>query len=140
MERIVLNALVLATAAYLSAPALAQQKVDFGKREYETSCAICHGLDAKGGGLYTAHLKVTPPDLTTLAKRNNGVFPVTQVYETIDGRKQIAAHGPRDMPIWGARYSESAVGYFADVPYDAESYIRNRILVLIDYLYRIQQK
>jgi hypothetical protein len=39
-----------------------------------------------------------------IAKKNNGVFPFDSVYEIIDGRKTVIAHGTRDMPIWGDRY------------------------------------
>ena len=49
----------------MAATAVAQQKVDLGKREYESKCAVCHGKDAKGGGPYSAELKRSPPDLTT---------------------------------------------------------------------------
>ncbi|MBX3638162.1 MAG: cytochrome c, partial [Rubrivivax sp.] len=56
--------------ALLSAPALAQQRVDLGKREYDSNCATCHGTDGKGGGVYVEFLKRSPPDLTTMAKRN----------------------------------------------------------------------
>jgi hypothetical protein len=59
-------------------------------------------MDGKGNGPVSANLKVLPPDLTVLAKRNNGVFALNSVYEIIEWRKVIA-HGTRDMPIWGDR-------------------------------------
>jgi mono/diheme cytochrome c family protein len=70
---------------------------DPGKAEYQSSCAPCHGKDGKGNGPVSAQLKVLPPDLTVLAKKNNGVFPFNSVYEIIDGRKAVIAHGSRDM-------------------------------------------
>jgi len=59
---------------------------DWAKREYETHCAVCHGLGGKGDGVFAAQLKsgTVVPDLTGLAKGNNGVFPFKRVYETID--------------------------------------------------------
>ena len=48
----------------------------------------------------SVELKSTPSDLTVLAKKNNGVFPVGAVYEMIDGRKSVSAHSTREMPIW----------------------------------------
>jgi mono/diheme cytochrome c family protein len=140
MKATAATTLIFTVAISFSTMAFAQQRVDVGKREFETNCAVCHGVNAIGGGLYTAHLKITPPDLTILAKRNGGVFPINDVYEAIDGRKQIAPHGTRDMPIWGTRYSIRAAEHYVDVPYEGEAYVRNRILLLIDYLYRIQQK
>jgi len=138
--------LILTSTLSLSAIAFAQQEAtDFGKREFENSCADCHGMDAKGNGVLTANLKVAPPDLTLLTKNNEGVFPIERIYAVIDGRTQIASHGSRDMPIWGTRYMVNAAEHFIGVPYSGvphnlEAYIRTRILNLINYLRRIQQK
>ena len=77
-----------------------------------------------------------------LAKKNNGVFPVSAVYEVIDGRKAVIAHGTRDMPIWGNRYTpdpNSALSPDALNGY-IELSVRGRILVVIYYLNRIQEK
>jgi hypothetical protein len=88
-----------------------------------------------------ASLKVTPPDLTVLAKNNGRVFPTDRISSSvIDGRAQIATHGTRDMPIWGTRYAVNAAEHFFDAPYDQEAYIRAHILILVDYLNRVQQK
>lgn len=120
-----------------------QEKVDLAKREFERSCAVCHGADAKGSGPYTPYLKTTPPDLTVLAKKNGGIFPTERVHQVIDGRAQVGAHGPREMPVWGARYSAAMAALRpyvgGDVSADPEAYIRARILMLTDYLHRIQQ-
>lgn len=119
------------------------QKTDLATREFARNCAVCHGLDAKGNGPYAPYLKMTPPDLTVLAKKNGGVFPAERVHQVIDGRAQVGAHGSREMPIWGARYSAAVAALQpyvgGDVPADAEAYIRARILMLVDYIYRIQQ-
>ena len=131
--------------------AWAQQPVprqtDIGKAEYQESCASCHGADGKGAGPVADALKPRPAELTTIAKRNSGVFPVGRVYDAIDGRLEVKCHGPRDMPIWGHRFSppptpgiNPVVPYFVDPVYDREPVIRARILSIIDYLYRIQEK
>jgi mono/diheme cytochrome c family protein len=134
--------IMMGTGGYASA-AEKMLKADPGKREYENSCALCHGKDGKGAGAITDLLKKAPTDLTTLAKKNHGVFPFDRVYAVIDGREMVRAHGDRDMPAWGDRYSSDSVKaaeYYMDVPYDAEMYARARILSLIDYLDRIQVK
>ena len=41
----------------------------------------------------SAELKRHPTDLTVLAKKNNGVFPLNSVYRVIDGRDAIPSHG-----------------------------------------------
>jgi mono/diheme cytochrome c family protein len=66
-------------------------------------CATCHGRDGKGAGPVAAALKVSPPDLTKIARRNGGVFPRERVTAFIanDGAVLSPAHGTSDMPVWG---------------------------------------
>lgn len=74
-----------------------------GRDLFDFYCASCHGRDGKGSGHVAPALKTRPPDLTTLAQRNNGTFPAERVERTIRGDKQAAAavHGSSDMPVWG---------------------------------------
>lgn len=102
------------------------------------SCTPCHGPDARGDGPVARVLTVKPANLTTLAKRNNGVFPLEKVIDTIDGRAAVAAHGSRAMPVWGARYEEEVAKQYG--PYGSESVIKTRIRALADYLKSIQEK
>jgi len=117
----------------------AADKTDFGKREYERKCAVCHGLKGKGDGPF-AFIGMTVADLTTLSKRNNGVFPVQRLYEIIDGTEILTAHGTRDMPIWGTVYREQLEEAYFDVPFNPEAYVRAHILALIEYISRLQAK
>lgn len=114
-------------------------KADFGKREYNANCANCHGLDGKGNGPYSDLLKKSPPNLTTLAKNNGGIFPIDRLYQSITG-DNIKAHGGRDMPIWGMDYRVEAANYYMDSKYDPEAYVRIRVLALLEYIYRLQVK
>lgn len=141
MKRMALVTLLLAAASSLGTAAFAQkEKVDVGKQEFKTHCAACHGTDAKGNGSEAYNLEVAPPDLTLLARNNAGVFPVDHVLDVIDGRARIKSHGLREMPVWGKRYAASAAEDFANSPYEQEAFIRGRVLILADYLRRIQQK
>lgn len=142
-KALTITALIMMGAGGFAAAADKKLKADLGKREYENSCVLCHGKDGKGTGAINDLLKKPPTDLTTLAKKNNGVFPFDRVYAVIDGREITRMHGDRDMPAWGDRYSSDSVKaaeYYSDVPYDAEMFARSRILSLIDYLNRIQVK
>jgi mono/diheme cytochrome c family protein len=72
-----------------------------GKTNFEAYCAACHGTDGKGKGPALDALKVPPPDLTTYTKRY-GKFSRTDIEAMIKGEgPEVAAHGSRDMPIWG---------------------------------------
>ena len=132
-----LTALVLSTCAVLAAAQTTQ--ADLGKREYEAKCANCHGLNGKGQGPFVPFLKRSPPDLSTLAKANGGILPMDRLYQSISG-SSIAAHGARDMPIWGREYNIEAANHYMDVPYDAEAYVRLRLLMLLEYINRLQVK
>ena len=113
---------------------------DLSKFEYETHCAVCHGLGGKGDGPYLQLLRAgtVVPDLTELSRKNNGVFPFNRVVETIDGRLSARAHGPTNMPIWGERYKIQSRNVNPD--YNAEAFARARIFMLAEYIYRLQAK
>lgn len=115
---------------------------DLGKREFDNNCAVCHGSGGKGDGPYGGIIETKIPDLTTLQSANQGVFPFDRVYQVIDGRAEVKAHGSREMPIWGNEYNEKAVEHYADypLPYSSEGFVRGRILALIDYIHSLQQK
>lgn len=137
-----LQALALSTLAFC-AGAQAAERYDSGKREYMDRCAVCHGQSGKGDGGMIDILKAAPSDLTTLSRKNGGVFPFEHVYAVIDGRQAVKGHGSRDMPIWGKAYSTETVRageHYGDMPYTMDMYVRARILSLIDYLNRIQLK
>jgi len=59
-------------------------------------------------GTVSRELKTKLPDLTTIAKRNRGAYPLDEVMATIDGRRIVRAHGDRDMPVWGERFQSEA--------------------------------
>jgi mono/diheme cytochrome c family protein len=129
------------------AGSISAQDRDIGKIEYQSNCASCHGISAKGDGPMSTELKRRPTDLTVLAKRNNGVFPLNSVYRIIDGRDAILSHGTREMPVWGYRFVPPQHfdlklddDYIYSPPTSPESVVHTRILAVIDYLNRIQEK
>lgn len=135
---------VLATSGAVSQPKPRNNDIDVGALEYKSSCATCHGVSGKGDGPMSARLKERPTDLTRLTRDNRGVFPAQHLYEVIDGRKEIAAHGSREMPVWGTHYLEEASFQYryteAMGPVAYEALVRARIMALVDYLNRLQVK
>ena len=71
------------------------------KKMFDTYCAVCHGQGGKGDGPAAKSLAKAPADLTRIAARNNGAFPDVKVKRYIEGLDEVAAHGTRDMPMWG---------------------------------------
>jgi mono/diheme cytochrome c family protein len=72
-----------------------------GEQMYKDYCAACHGPGGKGDGPTAAFLKTWPPDLTTLAQRNDGKYPEIKVKGTLLFGTSSHAHGTSDMPVWG---------------------------------------
>jgi mono/diheme cytochrome c family protein len=72
-----------------------------GAQLFKRLCSSCHGPMGAGDGPVAASFKTRLPDLSGIAARSGGVFPAERVRQTIDGRKSVAAHGARDMPVWG---------------------------------------
>jgi mono/diheme cytochrome c family protein len=142
MKQLCIGTAVLGTAL-VAAPVLgyAQMPSDIGKREYVLACAVCHGDTGKGDGSLVEVLKKPPTDLTKIQKNNKGVFPFARVYDVIDGRISVVAHGPREMPVWGREFRQDAAELtrgFGINPEDAQSYVRGRIISLIGYIYTLQ--
>ena len=119
-------------------------EMTMGEFEYQNSCATCHGVSGKGDGPAAQFfLGGVAPDLTALQKNNGGVFPVQQVYDIIEGRRDtmMPSHGTRAMPMWGQRYmrrTEEGAGFDPLTEEQKGIYVRTRILSLIEYLSTIQ--
>lgn len=132
------TASLAAVLVFTALPASAQEDIT-GRDEFLASCSGCHGASGTGDTPMAGLLKVEMPDLTTLTERNKGTFPFVRVMQVIDGRADIAAHGDRPMPIWGARYSvDVGPDYQPTDPKAAETIVHGRILQLVNYLWAIQ--
>ncbi len=83
----------------LALPALAQDAGE-GGMTFLDHCAGCHGATARGDGPLAALMTTPPPDLTELAKREGGEFPLARVVQRIDGTTEVQAHGG-PMPVFG---------------------------------------
>jgi mono/diheme cytochrome c family protein len=130
----VVTGLVVAAAAGVPGLATAQvsQSGD-GSALFKTYCASCHGQSARGNGPVAIFLRVTPADLTQIAKRNKGTFPKDEVYRIIDGRQAVKTHGASQMPVWGDAFTKSTTG-------TSEKEVAEKIRALVDYLQSIQER
>lgn len=82
-------------------------------------------------------LTIPSPNLTLLAKNNDGTFPLLDVIHIVDGRTGVRAHGGV-MPVFGAVFS-------GDQKEPGQTYgtiieTRGRVLSLALYLESIQQQ
>lgn len=108
-----------------------------GEAAFSVACAACHGTNGQGGGEFADVLTVKPPDLTTISDRNNGVFPYLKVFQIVDGRTTVRAHGTSVMPIWGDYFSREAEG--SSGGFGTELLVRARIVALVDYVESLQK-
>jgi mono/diheme cytochrome c family protein len=145
---VALVALAAATATPAAADDLAMPKfgpADIeamppgGQRDFLTYCAPCHGLDGSGSGPVSVALAGAPPSLLGLAAANGGAFPADRVTAVITGSATVAAHGTREMPVWGRWF-----GYEADDPAltkpERQAKVDARIAGIVAYLASIQSK
>ena len=145
-------ALLLGALGIALAMGVHAQERTVGRQLYEAHCGSCHGSRAGGDGWLSRFLTRTPPGLNSLSKHYGGKFPAEIVRSVIDGRRQVAMHGPRDMPVWGdvfsVDYSRSTARPPNEVspqpphfppPQAAEVQVQQNIQALVDYLEQIQR-
>ena len=126
------NWITLFLALLLLASAVASGRADdvaLGRQIYLERCASCHGLSGEGDGPVARALTTPPANLRRLSERFGNPLPEDQVARFIDGRAEVRAHGPRDMPVWGARFYAETQDVNA---------VQARIAELVAYLKSIQ--
>lgn len=128
-------ALTLAVGLGVSSSGVAQDNT-VGEAAYAVACAVCHGSSGQGGGEFADILTIKPPDLTTISARNDGQFPYLKVFQIVDGRTTLRAHGTPVMPIWGDYFSREVEGNSGG--YGSELLVRARIVALVDYIESLQ--
>jgi mono/diheme cytochrome c family protein len=74
-----------------------------GENYFDAYCTECHGPRGEGDGPTARLLNPPPADLTRIAERRGG-FDRNAVAAFIDGRTEVEAHGPREMPVWGVKH------------------------------------
>jgi mono/diheme cytochrome c family protein len=103
-----------------------------GKGMFDAYCASCHGSDAMGDGPAASALKMPTTNLTSLSMKNGGVFPAAHVAAVIQGDSMTAAHGSKDMPVWGP--------IFMSIGGHSKPEVQLRIRNLTNYLDSLQVK
>jgi mono/diheme cytochrome c family protein len=103
-----------------------------GHEMFMSYCAPCHGKEAKGNGPAASALKIRPADLTALAQKNGGKYPAMKVTAVLSGRVDLAAHGNKEMPVWGTVFWRMSGGHEAEV--------QQRVANLNHYIESLQVK
>jgi mono/diheme cytochrome c family protein len=135
--------IILLTMTNTSAAATDPARADLAaaKQEFQSLCAPCHGVSGRGNGPVAASLNTPPSDLTRISQRKGGRFPKARVFVTIVGVERPAAHGTREMPIWGDIFVDEAVGggVTMEDAKRAATEVERRIEGLVAYIESIQK-
>jgi mono/diheme cytochrome c family protein len=131
--------LALGAADPFVSPVSAAEDGQPGRQLYLRYCSACHGPEAKGDGVAGTLMRPSPADLTLLASKNGGEFPMERVVRNIDGREALRAHGEPAMPVWGEVLSAEYGSEGKQRP-PIERRVQGRILSIVDYLRSIQVK
>jgi mono/diheme cytochrome c family protein len=103
-----------------------------GRKLFANYCAACHGAVGEGDGPVAGSMAIGVPNLRTLSMRNGGDFPESTVAAYIDGRELRAAHGDRQMPIWG--------DVFAALERGDEDVVAARIKAVVQFIAELQYR
>ena len=126
---------LLVAAAALAA--CAPERQVSGRALYDAYCVSCHGVTGKGDGPGAAGLPHPPADLTQIAARNGGSFPMIRVMSVIDGYTRRGDHASV-MPELGAALQEGPV-----ILYDAGDGVATptpaNLVALAEYLHGLQR-
>src|SRR6516164_10111105 len=105
-------------------------EVTQGKALFMRYCASCHGPNGAGDGPLVPSLSTPPANLRVLSLRFGNPLPQGILARFIDGRADVKAHGPRDMPVWGEKFYAESNG--------EEPKVKERIAKLVAFLQSIQ--
>ena len=105
-------------------------EVTQGKTLFMQYCASCHGPSGAGDGPLAPSLSTPPANLRLLSLHFGNPLPQEVIARFIDGRTDVKAHGPRDMPVWGAKFYAESNG--------EEPKVKERIAKLVAFLQSIQ--
>lgn len=101
-----------------------------GAKLFQQDCAVCHAPGVNAPDVPSPFR--TPPNLATLAQRHGGKFPEAYVSDILRNGIEMPAHGPSEMPIWGADFATRD-------KLDAKQ-VASRVSQLTGYLKSIQTK
>lgn len=128
-------ALSLAAIAPLALGCESQEeyRLGVGRDVFDRKCAECHGSSRGEGPQFVDGYGGPAPDLRELANEYGSPLPRDQLARFIDGRSDVAAHGTREMPVWGETL-------YDNLPDNAtvEEMRAGTIELLLDYLETIQ--
>jgi hypothetical protein len=106
-----------------------------GEDLYSENCVSCHGVTGRGDGVNASKLSTSPADLTKIAARRDGVWPMLEVMAIIDGYSRNTL--PReDMPVFENFLDNEMVEF--DTGNGVEILVPHKLIEIVNYLETLQ--
>jgi len=106
-----------------------------GQSLFMENCASCHGVTGRGDGPAATGLGTPPADLTQIAARRDGIWPMLEVMSIIDGYSRSTL--PReDMPIFDNFLEGDMIE--VDTGNGLKSTMPTNLIAMVNYLETLQ--
>lgn len=106
-----------------------------GEQLFKENCVACHGVTGRGDGANAAHLKTPPADLTRIAARRDGVWPMLEVMSILDGYLKFT-NSREDMPVFEGFLDNDMVEF--DTGNGLTTLVPVKLVEVVNYLETIQ--
>ena len=130
---------LFAAGVFAFAGSAGAQEFTYGQALFVKNCAVCHGAEGAGDGPVAELFATKPKNLKKLATENNGAFPFSEIYQAIDGRRDVTGHGTSEMPVWGGLFETEMQGRAVHPGIEPEELVQARILALVYFLQSVQE-
>jgi len=106
-----------------------------GEALFMENCLACHGTAGRGDGPLAAGLATKPANLTEIAARRNGVWPMLEIMSVIDGYSRNTL--PReDMPVFENFLDNEMVEF--DTGNGANTLVPAKLIDIVEFLLSLQ--
>jgi hypothetical protein len=106
-----------------------------GRDLFVENCVYCHGKSGRGDGPNAGQLNTPPSDLTKIAERRDGVWPMLEIMSIIDGYSRNTL--PReDMPVFESFLDNEMVEF--DTGNGVDVLVPSKLVEIVYYLEAVQ--
>ena len=106
-----------------------------GQSLYIENCASCHGVTGRGDGPAATRLSTPPADLTQIAARRDGIWPILEVMSIIDGYSRRTLKRD-EMPIFDDFLEGDMID--VDTGNGIKTPMQANLIEMVDYLETLQ--